>query len=196
MNLSSHFSPEIWNFLIIPILIILARICDVSIGTVKIIFISKGLKHLAPIMGFFEVLIWLLAIGQIMQNLTNPINYFAYAAGFALGTFIGIQIENKLAMGISLIRVITIKDDADLIEHFRREGYSVTSLDAEGNRGPVKVFFTIVSRKELKSVVQIIKKLHPQAFYTIEDVSFVSQTLVPSAKDRHRLFALLGLKRK
>ncbi len=79
-----------FTYIIIPLLICLARIIDVSLGTVRIILVSKGAKIIAPILGFFEVLIWLIAIGQVMQNLTNVMNYFAYAFGFAIGNYIGI----------------------------------------------------------------------------------------------------------
>lgn len=98
---------DIFSFVVIPILICLARIVDVTIGTLRIIFISKGLKYLAPVMGFFEVIIWLLAIGQIMQNLGNAINYIAYGLGFAIGNFVGITIENKISLGFVLVRIIT-----------------------------------------------------------------------------------------
>lgn len=106
MDFTSIFNSDIWTWVIIPCFIFIARILDVTLGTVRIIFVSKHMKSLAPLLGFFEVLIWLLAIGQIMQNLTNPINYLAYAAGFAMGNFVGIQIESRLAMGVVLIRVL------------------------------------------------------------------------------------------
>ena len=91
----SHF----FAWVVLPILIFLARICDVSLGTVRLIFVSRGFKYLAPVIGFFEVLIWILAMTQIMQNLTNPICYLGYAGGFATGNYIGILIAEKLSLG-------------------------------------------------------------------------------------------------
>ena len=108
MNDALFFNPEIFTWVIMPLLIIFARICDVSLGTIRIISIARGYKLIAPLLGFFEILIWLLAIKQIMQNLTNIFYYVAYSGGFAAGTFIGIYIEEKLAMGIFLIRIITL----------------------------------------------------------------------------------------
>ena len=108
---------------LIPLLIFLARVVDVAIGTLRIIFVSKGMKYLAPILGFFEVFIWLVAIGQIMQNLTNWVNYVAYSAGFATGNFIGMFIESKLAMGLVSLRIITERDAKPLIEDLRRENF-------------------------------------------------------------------------
>ena len=95
----AFFGSEIFTFIILPILIFIARVCDVSIGTMRIIFISRGAKILAPLLGFFEILIWLVAIGKVMQNLDNIACYVAYAGGFATGNFVGIRIEEKLAMG-------------------------------------------------------------------------------------------------
>jgi len=131
-----------------------------------------------------------------MQNLTSVLNYIAYAIGFALGTFFGIQIEHKLAMGISMIRVITVKEASELIEKLRSNGLVVTSVDAEGNRGAVKVFFTIVNRKEQKPVLDLISQYNPNAFYTIEDIGFVHRSAIPATTQRRKLFKFLDLKRR
>ncbi len=196
MNVTEIFGTEIGQWLVIPGLIFFARIVDVSMGTLRIIFVSRGNRYLAPALGFFEVLIWLIAIGQIMQNLTNPLNYLAYAAGFAAGNYAGIILEKRIATGIVLIRVITRKEASELIEQLRKSGLTVTSIEAEGNRGPVKVFFTVVRRRNIKEVVETIKKYNPRAFYTIEDISFVHYGLIPSIKTRRRLIEWLGQKRK
>jgi uncharacterized protein YebE (UPF0316 family) len=84
---------DIYAWVLLPLMIFFARVCDVSLGTVRIIFISKGIRYLAPFVGFFEILIWLLAISQIIQNLTNRYYYIFYAGGFACGTFAGIIID-------------------------------------------------------------------------------------------------------
>ncbi|MBC8204753.1 DUF2179 domain-containing protein [bacterium] len=186
----------VWSYIIIPFLIFSARIIDVTIGTVKIILISKGMKILPPLLGFFEVLIWLLAIGQIMQNLTNPVNYLAYALGFAIGTYVGIHVEAKLAMGISLVRVITSREGHELVKHLRENGNIITSINAQGNHGDVIVLFTVVKRKNLKDTINTIKKFNPNAFYTVEDVGFVSHGFSLSIRHRKRLWDRIGLKRK
>ena len=93
------------SVILIPILIFVARIFDVSISTLRIILVNKGHSLLAPLLGFFEALIWVIVISQVMQNLDSPFNYFAYAAGFAAGTYVGIFMDKKLAMGTSLIKL-------------------------------------------------------------------------------------------
>jgi len=171
-----------YTWIVIPFLIFVARIFDVSLGTVRVIFVSRGFKYLAPVVGFFEILIWLLAIGQIMKNLSNPTCYIAYAAGFGMGNYVGIRIAERLSLGVVLIRVVTKKDALPLVECLKAENYGVTSVDGHGTSGQVKVVFTIVPRREMPSVVDLIRKFNPQAFYSIEDVGFVEKGIFPLRK--------------
>ena len=168
---------NIYTYGILPLLIALARIIDVSIGTIKIIQISRGNKLLAPLLGFFEVLVWLVAVTSIFQNLNNWVCYIAYALGFALGSYIGIKIEEKLAIGVQLIRIITRKNAGNLINSLRENGYGVTAIKAEGSTGEVGVLYSIVNRKNMNKIVEIIQAHNPNAFYTIEDIRFVSQPI-------------------
>jgi len=186
------FSPGFYTWFVLPLLIFVARVVDVSMGTVRVIFVSRGFKYLAPIVGFFEVIIWLLAIGQIMQNLSNPVCYIAYGGGFAMGNFIGICIADKLSLGLALIRVVTQKDALPLVGCLKNENYGVTSLDGHGTSGEVKVVFTIVPRREVSRVVAIIKQFNPQAFYSIEEVGIAEKGVFPLKKS-WRDVALLRL---
>lgn len=167
-------SPEVLNFVILPFLIFLARIGDVSIATIRIIFVMGGKKVIAPILGFFESLIWLLAIGQIFNNIDNVWSYIAYAGGFATGTFVGMYIEEKLALGKVVLRIITKKPADSLIEYLKLNDFRYSNLNAEGNTGKVNVLFTVVKRENLKQLIPKIKHFNPNAFYTIESVKHVS----------------------
>jgi uncharacterized protein YebE (UPF0316 family) len=168
-----------YNWFVLPALIFVARIVDVSMGTVRVIFVSRGLKYLAPVVGFFEILIWLLAIGQIMKNLYNPACYIAYAGGFAMGNFVGIMIVSKLSLGVVLIRVVTAKDALPLVNRLREQEYGVTCVDGHGTSREVKVVFTVVKRREVRNVVDLIKAFNPHAFYSIEEVGFVEKGVFP-----------------
>ena len=179
MDDAVFFDSNLYAWLVLPLLIFLARVADVSIGTVRLIFISRGLKSLAPVVGFFEIFIWLLAIGQIMKNLSNPACYVAYAGGFAMGNFVGMWIAEKLSLGVVLIRAVTQKDAKELVGYLKSADYGVTSIDGQGANGQVKVVFTIVPRREVKKVVDLIKKSNPKAFYTIEEVGFVEKGVSP-----------------
>jgi len=176
------FGSGFYTWFVLPFLIFIARVIDVSMGTVRVIFVSRGLKYLAPVVGFFEILIWLLAIGQIMKNLSNPVCYIAYAGGFAMGNFVGIWIAEKLSLGVVLIRVVSKKDALELVGYLKSADYGVTSVDGHGTAGQVKVVFTIVPRREVQSVVSLIKKFNPKAFYTVEEVGFVEKGIFPAKK--------------
>lgn len=180
---------------LLPLLIFLARILDVSVGTLRIIFVSKGFKGLAALLGFVESLVWVLAISQVFQNLNSWVTYLAFAAGFAAGNYVGILLEERIAMGSQLIRVITRRDAGELDSYLRQAGYAVTSVDAEGIDGPVKILFTVCKRRELEKILGIIKCYNPNAFYTIEDVRFVKETFLPQLPKR-RLFPVLSLRHK
>jgi len=175
------------SFWILPILIFLARIVDVSIGTMRIIFVSKNLKKLAPLVGFFEVFIWINVIGQVMQNANSIIHYIAYAGGFAAGNYIGIVIEERIAMGNAIVRIITKEDTDDLLKYLRKEKCGVTIIDAQGKKGEVKVLLTVVQRKKLDEIYEAVDRLIPDSFVSTEDVKSVSDEGflgVPAKKKR------------
>lgn len=185
MDAITFFHSEIFKLVILPVAIFAARICDVSLDTLRIIYVSRGLKFLAASIGFFEVLIWLIAMSQIIRNLTNPFLYIAYAGGFAMGNYIGILIEEKMAIGTVVIRIITQKDATELIEFLKKDGYGVTYTDAQGALGPVKIIFTIVKRRDIDFVLKIIHKFNPLAFFTIEDIRSVRQGIFPIVKAKN-----------
>ena len=167
---TSFFNSDLFSYWILPLLIFLARICDVSIGTMRIIFVSKGKKYLAPVLGFFEVLIWITVVSKVMQNLDNYVNYVAYAAGFATGNLVGMIIEEKLALGIQLIRVFTHQSGPELVKTLNTNGYGATTVEAHGAIEKVHLIYTIVHRNEMEKVLDLIESVNPKAFYTIEDI--------------------------
>lgn len=177
MELLSIFSGDstIFQWVILPILIFLARISDQTIGTVRLIFLGKGFKHLAPFLGFFEVIIWLVTVGQIMQHLDNVLAYVAYGGGFAMGNYIGMIIEERLSLGNVMIRIIPRNNSKLLITRLRENNYGVTSVDAVGSQGHVDIIFTIIKRKDVLHAVSIINELNPAAFYTIEEIKSIKE---------------------
>jgi uncharacterized protein YebE (UPF0316 family) len=192
---NSFFDSSLFSYGLMPLLIFLARICDVSLGTMRIIFVSKGKKHIAPILGFFEVLIWIIAISKIMQNLDNYINYVAYAAGFATGNFVGMIIEEKVAVGFQMIRVFTYQNGPGLVYNLNSNGFGATSVEAHGAKERVHIIHTIVQRTELQKVLEIIDKFNPKAFYTIEDVRAVNEGIFPARK-RNSIFPFANILRE
>ncbi len=178
------FDPEflqsnLFNWLILPLLIFTSRLFDVSLGTMRHIFIARGFRNIVPVFGFFEVLIWLIAISQVMKNLNNAACYLAWAGGFAAGTYLGMYIEHKLALGTQVLRIITHRDCADLIAALRQEQVGLTIINGEGSTGPVKILFAIIKRKNFIKIGAIIENHNPNAFYTLEDVRTANQGVFP-----------------
>jgi len=196
--MNDFINPTVVTWVVIPLLICLARIIDVSLGTLRIILVARGQKVVAPILGFFEILIWLLAIGQVMQNLTNIANYFAYALGFSIGNFIGIVFEEKLAIGKIIVRVVTHHDASELVTFLRNNHFSVTMVNAEGSTGLVHLLFSVIRRSQLPFMAIHIKRFNPKAFYTVEDVRFVSGGVfsLTDSRWKSKLSALVRVKRK
>lgn len=166
---------NLFNYIILPILIFLARITDVTIGTFRIVMVAKGRKYIAPFLGFIEVTIWLIVISKIMQNMDNWVCIIAYASGFATGNFIGLLIEEKVAMGVVKIQIITAMPAIELVAAFKDAGYGITHHDAKGVTGSVSIIYSIINRQEINKVVDMIYTLNPNAFYSIEDVKFVNK---------------------
>jgi uncharacterized protein YebE (UPF0316 family) len=168
-------------YLILPLAIFCARIADVSLGTLRIMFVAKGMKHIAPFIGFFEVLIWIIAISKIFQNLDNWVAYIAYAGGFATGNYIGMLLEERLALGHEMIRVITKTEAGDLVSTLNKKGFGVTFINANGSEGAVGIVYIIVKRSMVGEILQIINDYNPQAFYTIEAIKFVNKEVYHAA---------------
>ncbi len=174
------FYNEFWfTWIIIPALIFLSRVLDVTLGTLRIVFISKGFKILAPILGFFEVFIWLLAMTKIFQNLDNWFYFIAYSAGFATGNYIGLLIEERLALGYINLRIITQVPGTALIKKLSNEGFGVTSIEANGSLGKVNIIYCVIKRSDYNQVTALIYEYNPKAFFTIEDIRFASKGVYP-----------------
>lgn len=186
----------VFAWVVVPILIFAARVCDVTVGTIRIISIGRGNRIAAPLLGFFEVLVWLLAIRQIMENLTNPLYYLAYAGGFAAGTFVGMSIEERLAVGVRLLRVVTREDARELIGHLVSAGYGATTVKGRGATGEVDVIYVVVRRADMESVLKAVQRLNPNAFYWIEDVRFVSEGVFPPGRSSYKPDYLSLLRRR
>ena len=160
------------SFLFPFLLIIVARICDVSMGTLRVAFIARGRKYLAAACGFVEVLIWISVVSRVLTGDQKFLTYVAYALGFASGTLVGMFIEEQLAVGWSLIRIISQKPVEALVQQLSAAGFGVTRQDAQGARGPVQVIVTLMPRKRVGEAQEFIEHFDEDVFYTIEDVRY------------------------
>lgn len=182
--MSTFFDSALFTWVVLPGLIFCARICDMSLDTMRIIMIGNGRKGLAALIGFFEVSIWLLVARQVIVHLPNPLCFFAYAGGFAAGNYVGMWIDERLASGVQLVRVIVSRDAARITDELKRGGYGFTLFDGEGSEGKVNMIFTIVDRRHVNAVIQAVERAELKAFYTIEDVRHVSEGVFPKKRER------------
>jgi uncharacterized protein YebE (UPF0316 family) len=176
----------------LPLFIFIAEMCVVTLSTIRTIFVARGMKYLAPLLGFFEVSIWLFAIGEVMKNLNQVSCYAAFAGGFTLGNFLGVLIEKKLAMGSAVVRIITCKNTAALIEGLRAANYGVTCVDGQGSKGPVQIILTVIKRKDLGKVLTIIHTFDPDVFYSIDELQTAARGVFPLTRGRLQM-ALAGV---
>jgi uncharacterized protein YebE (UPF0316 family) len=144
--------------------------------TIRVIYITRGIKYLAPVIAFFEIIIWLLAMEVVMSDLSNIANFFAFAFGYATGTYVGLIIEEKLSIGMVIMRIVTTEESNEEIARFlESEHYGVTAMDAKGTRGDVKMLLSLVNRADVPRITGHIQTTNPNAFFSIEDVRYVNQ---------------------
>jgi uncharacterized protein YebE (UPF0316 family) len=182
-----------YTWVLLPLLVFSARLIDVTLGTLRIIFISRGRKYLAPLLGFVEVLIWITVVSQIVGGARSIIAYLAYAAGFAVGNYVGMLLEERLAIGTLVVRVILPHEGKELVGRLREAGYGATFVNGHGGSGPVVVIYTVVMRKQLERVIDLIHELHPKAFFTVEELRSVQQGIFP-VQSSSTLDRLIGRK--
>ncbi len=178
-DVSTWFGSNFFEIIGFPALIFLARVIDVSLGTLRTVAISRGLKGRAAFLGFFEVLIWLSAITYILQHLTTITNYFAYAGGFATGNYVGLKIEEKVALGLLGVTIITNRDARELIKHLKEHQFGITSVSAMGSTGRVRIVYSVIRRKNLNELRELVERFHPNAFMAIQNVRASSKAIYP-----------------
>ncbi len=154
-------------------LIFTLRLLDVGMATVRIVLISRGRRGPAALLGFFEALVWVIAISRVLAGLDDPARMIAFALGFAAGTYAGSMVEEWLALGQSLIRVVAPVHTDPVAPLLREQGYGATVLNGDGRSGEVRVTFCVVPRKEVWSVTHLIHEANPEAYVTIEQTSTV-----------------------
>lgn len=152
-----------------PLVIFGLRLIDVSLSTIRILLAVRNRRVLVPIIGFFEVIIWVFAAGNAIRHLESFWHVLGYAGGFSAGTIVGLWIEEKLAIGIATMRVVTTRTGAGLAQAMRQLGCGVTELIGQGRHGPVEVVFSVVPRRRIPDVIAQVERWDPDAFITVEE---------------------------
>jgi len=151
-----------------PIVIMLMRVCDVTLGTFRTILVVQGRRYLAGVIGFFEVLIWVFAIRIVFQHLDNIGNMFGYASGFALGNVLGITLEQKIGLGFLQVTIISKFHTDKIVSSLRRAKIGATIIPGEGGTGGVAIIVCVVPRKLRKETILLIESIDKEAFITVQ----------------------------
>jgi uncharacterized protein YebE (UPF0316 family) len=151
------------------IAIFVLRICDVTLGTVRTVAIVKGYLSLAVALGFFEVLIWVLAVSQVITRINESLFLaLAFAGGFAAGNAVGILVERRLAMGTSIVRIMSVDRGQEIADEVRRFGLDATVFEGEGGEGPLMLVYAVVPRRRTQQMLQRARSIDPELVYVIE----------------------------
>lgn len=167
---------------LLPVIIFFGRIIDVTLGTLRIIFVSKGEKYKAPLIGFFEVLIWIVVISEIFSRANDLVAYISYAGGYATGNYVGILIEQRIAFGIILCRIYTRKNGKELVSILNINNFGATMLEATGSVEKIQIIETVIERKEMKKVEKLVVDFDPDVFYVVEDVRIKQRGIFPKTR--------------
>lgn len=153
------------------LVIVALRVADVALGTLRIAMLVRGRRTLAGVLSFFEALVWLLAAAQVLTNLDSPIQFVAYAGGYALGTALGVSLERWIAIGDTLLRVVAPVGSDRSASALRDAGFVVTELNARGRDGDVRVSLTVIPRRRTNEALRIVESVNPEAFVTFENTN-------------------------
>lgn len=155
------------------IIIFCAKIIEVSISTIRLVFINKGERVKGAVLGFAEIMIWLIVVSSVLNNITeDPIKVFIYAAAFSLGNYLGVTIESKIAVGLASIQVVVNLEDGEVLADILREqGYGVTIIEGKGKNESIKnLLFIQLKRKKIPEAIILIKQHNPEAYITVNDI--------------------------
>ncbi len=164
-----------FGWIIMPLIIFVARTCDMSLTTIRGMLLARGIRTPIPFIAFCESLIFIIVVSFLLKHLSTPLCYVAYATGFAMGTFVGMKLEKWLALGTVLVRTILNEDPKPLVEYFWAQHWGITVFEGFGYTGKSYLLLSIVKRKDLPMVLEKINEFFPSAFYSIEDVKAVRE---------------------
>ncbi|MDP3981100.1 MAG: DUF5698 domain-containing protein [Chlamydiota bacterium] len=158
-----------WTVLLNTLLIFILRVTDVSLGTMRVMLVTRGFRKGAALIGFVEITIWVIAISKVIGHLTHIAYIIGYSSGFAAGTLCGMWIIEKLSLGSVILRIISITKGADITKAIRDAGYGATLIRAEGLSGEVFLIDVVATRKQVGHLLKLTRDIDRKVFITIEE---------------------------
>ncbi len=152
-----------------PLVVFFLRVTDVSMATLRMLLIMRNRRLLAPVIGFFEILIWVTAIGIVVQHLQSPLHVVGYAGGFAAGSFLGLLLEERLALGLATVRTVVRSGGGELSAELRDAGFGVTEMVGRGREGDVEVLYSVLPRRRVGQALELIDRGAPDSFVVVDE---------------------------
>jgi uncharacterized protein YebE (UPF0316 family) len=162
-----------WEVVLTCLAIVAGRVADVTLGTLRTVFVVHGRRGIACALGFVELLIWVMVVARVVRNLDQPLYAICYASGFAVGTYLGITVEGWFGAGDQVVRVFT-RLGSQLAKELRGMGYVVTQFEGTGHGGPISLLFLQAPRRRMRPVVEHIVRADPDCFYIVDDIRLSS----------------------
>lgn len=168
-----------WTILGGALMIFVLRLIQVALGTVRTILVVRGMRKWAALAGFVEVSIYVVAISKVLSDMSSIWNLIGYSGGFSVGTLVGMWIEDRIALGDTLVTAISLTKGVELADKVRQEGYGATHLTAEGQSGPVHQVEIVAPRKQVRELMRLINEVDATAFVTVTDARSVLRGVRP-----------------
>lgn len=167
-----------------PLVVFSLRATDVTLATFRMRMIMRGHRFVAPLIGFFEILLWVTAIGIVVNYLDSPLHVIGYAAGFATGNFLGLIIEERLALGLATIRTVVRAGGAELATALRDAGFGVTEMPGRGRDGTVEVLYAVLPRRRIEECLRLVERGAPDSFVVVDEPRTVRRGWLFPAKKK------------
>lgn len=162
--------------------IFLSRVANVALGTVRTLLVVRGERILATVIGLFEAFFFVVAVGKVVQDLGNPLNLLAYCVGFAVGTWVGMILEGRLALGYVLVHIVSLQRGKGIAFALREKGYGVTEMLGEGRAGRVEIIEVVAKRKDVPRITSIGCEIDEDAFITVQEPREVYRGYIPGVR--------------
>jgi len=150
--------------------IFLIRVLNMAVDTIRMLTVMRGMRTITWILGVLQTVLFIVALGSVINDLDNPLNILSYSVGFATGNVIGMMIEKRLAFGFINMTIISSMRGQELAEQLRAGGHAVTEIPARGKDGTVEILETSVQRKYAPGVKDLVMQIDPSAFITSRDI--------------------------
>ena len=164
------------------LLIFFLRVTAIAVGTLTTLFVVRGERLLASITGFFHTLLFVVAIGKVVQDLTNIPNVLAYCAGFSVGTWVGMMMERRLALGYMRVHIVSSQKAKGIASSLRKQGYGVTEETGRGKEGRVGIVEVVARRKDVPSLSAVVTGVDEEAFISMEEATGIHRGFIPGVR--------------